>query len=402
MPEMPGFEDNPFINYFAMLSLCQHPTDPARIWIGAGGCWGGVYVTTDAGQNWLRRDANGMEVDSEVPMPPMFGVHLELFDMDIDPANPDHLIASGARGAFPGGELEGSDQVGILYESWDAGITWSILRRVSKSDYFDSPLTGAIVDRVVPNRVITSTRAGVMVSSSGGAPGSWTSMNEGLAVMDRFSRGITVDDDLPGRIFLATAQSGIWIRDTSPTPVRLASFAVDAAVDGVTLRWGVSSASDHAGFHVDRAAGTTVQRLTDRMLSGRTDYEFTDRTAIPGRSFRYDLIEVDRAGRETVVASREVTVPVGPALLLGPARPNPARGEAHLMLTLSEPGTVRARVIDVQGRVVATLVDGLLPAGNHELTWKPADSPEGTVSGIYFVQAERGGVRTTQKLLLLP
>jgi photosystem II stability/assembly factor-like uncharacterized protein len=59
MPPMPGFEgeENPFINYFAMLSLDIHPSDPEVIYIGAGGCWGGTYRTRNGAESWDRRSS---------------------------------------------------------------------------------------------------------------------------------------------------------------------------------------------------------------------------------------------------------------------------------------------------------------------------------------------------------
>src|SRR5262249_53561991 len=54
---------------------------------------------------------------------------------------------------------------------------------------------------------------------------------------------------------------------------------------------------------------------------------------------------------------------------LGAARPNPSRGASAIELTLGAPTFVRAEVLDITGRRVATLSSGVLPAGVHELSW---------------------------------
>ena len=57
----------------------------------------------------------------------------------------------------------------------------------------------------------------------------------------------------------------------------------------------------------------------------------------------------------------------GPAFELGPARPNPMRGEGTIPVVMPTRGRVTVRLFDLAGRRVATLADGTLEAGAHEL-----------------------------------
>ena len=71
---------------------------------------------------------------------------------------------------------------------------------------------------------------------------------------------------------------------------------------------------------------------------------------------------------------------------LGRPAPNPASGTLHVPFTLPREARVQLEVIDVQGRVVARLVEGTLPAGQHDVTWNIAAKGGGAKSGVYFIR----------------
>lgn len=77
----------------------------------------------------------------------------------------------------------------------------------------------------------------------------------------------------------------------------------------------------------------------------------------------------------TVTAAGRVDVDAGiiPATLsLAFAGRQPAAGAVRFRLALPEPGPVRAEVFDLSGRRVATLEDGPMEAGVHDLVWAGA------------------------------
>ena len=57
---------------------------------------------------------------------------------------------------------------------------------------------------------------------------------------------------------------------------------------------------------------------------------------------------------------------------LAPVMPNPGRGPFTVTYALPRSAPVRVSVIDVQGREIAVLADGELPAGRHRATWEGA------------------------------
>ena len=76
------------------------------------------------------------------------------------------------------------------------------------------------------------------------------------------------------------------------------------------------------------------------------------------------------------------------AFALGPVRPNPSRGDVSIGYDLPREGDAAIEVLDVQGRVVATLVQGFCPAGRHAVRWSP---PHAAPSGLFFARARLGG-----------
>lgn len=66
--------------------------------------------------------------------------------------------------------------------------------------------------------------------------------------------------------------------------------------------------------------------------------------------------------------------------------PNPARGPVRIGYRVAAAGAVRVDVFDVQGRRVATLVDGPSAPGDHVATWVPA----GVAAGLYVVRMRAG------------
>ncbi len=83
---------------------------------------------------------------------------------------------------------------------------------------------------------------------------------------------------------------------------------------------------------------------------------------------------------------------------LGPNHPNPFNPSTTLSFSLARSGRVQLGIYDVRGRLVAALVDGHLPRGDHRLVWHGRDDAgQGVSSGTYFVRlvtADRSETRT--------
>jgi hypothetical protein len=128
----------------------------------------------------------------------------------------------------------------------------------------------------------------------------------------------------------------------------------------------------------------------------------------------YFLAEVDTAGTpsgdddlESFLALRipeptsvaEVAV-VDRGRALRQNRPNPFTGTTEIRFSLERPAAARLTVFDVAGRRIAVLVDGVLPAGSHAVTWSGrSDRGAGTPGGVYFYRLETDEGPETRKMI---
>ena len=95
-----------------------------------------------------------------------------------------------------------------------------------------------------------------------------------------------------------------------------------------------------------------------------------------------------------IVAIRE-SIPT--KFALHPAFPNPFNSSTTISFDLPEAGKVSLIVYDIQGREVAKLVDGMKPAGSHQIVLDAKD----LTSGVYFARLTAGEFRQVRKMLLV-
>lgn len=92
---------------------------------------------------------------------------------------------------------------------------------------------------------------------------------------------------------------------------------------------------------------------------------------------------------------------IAPRLPVLHAHPSPFNRTTNVRYVLPEAGRVRLSVFDVQGRLVDTLVDDAVSAGEHFASWSGTREGGAPVSaGLYFVRLESDRVRRTTKVLL--
>ena len=82
------------------------------------------------------------------------------------------------------------------------------------------------------------------------------------------------------------------------------------------------------------------------------------------------------------------------------ARPNPMNSETVVNFGLADKSDVKLTVYDISGRVVRTLYQGQLGAGEHEFPWNGRDvSGRSVAVGIYFVKLNIGGTVLSSKII---
>jgi len=95
-------------------------------------------------------------------------------------------------------------------------------------------------------------------------------------------------------------------------------------------------------------------------------------------------------------------LPAGAATLLGQNYPNPFNPTTKIAFRLGETGPALLQVFDAQGRLVRTLHEGVMDAGEHSVTWRgDTDTGEPAASGIYFYRLTTALESQTHKMLLV-
>lgn len=83
--------------------------------------------------------------------------------------------------------------------------------------------------------------------------------------------------------------------------------------------------------------------------------------------------------------------------LLSQNYPNPFNSTTSIQYSIGEPRFITIEIYDIMGRLQDILVSGIMPAGNHNITWDAG----GSASGIYYYRLNSDGRSTTRKMLLL-
>ncbi|HEY6866548.1 MAG TPA: T9SS type A sorting domain-containing protein [Candidatus Eisenbacteria bacterium] len=170
----------------------------------------------------------------------------------------------------------------------------------------------------------------------------------------------------------------------------------------VTLSWATfSDAADQAGMsrrlggihfeqgdldsrHLGRLVGARVWEVAQAYISGTVGSPAAAARTAPARPATLGTPAAGGGG-ELAIAS---------------VAPNPAAGEARVEFVLPRAMEVRLSIVDVQGREVAVLADGAMPAGRHQAMWtRPgrADTP----AGMYFVRAQGAGQVVTRRFAVV-
>ena len=89
--------------------------------------------------------------------------------------------------------------------------------------------------------------------------------------------------------------------------------------------------------------------------------------------------------------------PIASSYELGQNYPNPFNPTTHIRFNIPETGNTKLTVFNIMGEAVANLVDGVVPAGGHTVSWNAANMP----TGVYFYRMESGNFSQTRKLLLV-
>ena len=235
-----------------------------------------------------------------------------------------------------------------------------------------------------------------------------------LTLSDRDLSGMvrayfTADIDTAGTTSTTDDVEGFFCLpwNMGPTAVQLSNLQAVPMLrsQGVVLSWTTSAEVEHQGFHVYRADAPNAdyERLTDELIKGRSPYSWTDTTALARRNYWYMVGAVDLSGEEVRYGPVQVTTPGWTReSTLAASEPNPFTERTRISFTLDRESRVQLTVLDVAGRKIATLAEGLLPTGEHERWWDGrTNDGRSAAAGVYFYRLDTGTSSVTRKMVRL-
>jgi len=185
----------------------------------------------------------------------------------------------------------------------------------------------------------------------------------------------------------------------APLPVELTSFTAKSTGNTVTLNWETKTEVDNNGFEVERNANGNWQKIGFVEGHGTANspkyYSFIDNGAI-GNKIQYRLRQNDNDG--TFEYSPVVEVELNPTTFaLYQNYPNPFNPSTMIRFSMPVSGNVALNVFNTLGEKVATLLNGQMEAGYHEVSFDAKNLP----SGLYFYEIKTGDFSSIKKMILM-
>ena len=175
-------------------------------------------------------------------------------------------------------------------------------------------------------------------------------------------------------------------------PVELSSFTANVNNGKVELNWITSTETNNQGFEVQRSStGEDFGMIGYVAGYGTTTepkaYTFIDESVGAGE-YSYRLKQIDLDGSFEYSQVIEVDVPVPAEFSLGQNYPNPFNPVTKINFSIAADSKVMLKIFDILGQEVATLFNGELSAGEHQLDFNAS----GLNSGVYIYRLDAAGV----------
>lgn len=225
-----------------------------------------------------------------------------------------------------------------------------------------------------------------------------------------------VEDSIVFRFYSIAGGAGGTLIDryvlypSGSVPVQIASFTGQiTGGNNVRLDWTTLTETNNLGFRVQKSAGGgPYAEILNSFVAGHGTtidphtYTFTD-SAVAAGDWSYRLRQTDLDGTDSFTEGITVDVATGVraepprAIAMFQSYPNPFNPWTDIRYDLRASGPVRLVVYDPLGREIATLVNGMQPAGARTIRW------DGTAyaGGIYYCVLMAGTHVQTRALVLI-
>jgi len=183
----------------------------------------------------------------------------------------------------------------------------------------------------------------------------------------------------------------------------LQEFTALGRDDGIEIHWGLALPDAELDLAVERATTEFGPWQALELVTGSAT-TLLDSTTEPGQTYYYRLRVAETGGESYVLgmvsAERMALGALG--VVLGAPTPNPTRLTTSVSYRLPAQQNVKITVHDVRGRLVRTVVDGLVGDGEHVIQWDGRG--EGGVrapAGMYFINLQTAQASRVQRVVMV-
>jgi hypothetical protein len=212
----------------------------------------------------------------------------------------------------------------------------------------------------------------------------------------------------------ATDAAGNTCGDRSDNPFAIYDLATETLLSlfqaepmdaGIQLRWMFGDPDQISSVSVERATsaqGPWSAVTLDQSREGDVSVGL-DRAVVAGQTYFYRLQAGLRAGGSLTFGPLSGTAGLAiREFALTQLAPNPSPGRTRISYTVPREAQVRLSVLDVQGREVAVLVNGVARPGSYQAAWNGMTDRGAAPAGLYFIQLTTPAGRTVKRLALNP
>ncbi len=350
-----------------------------RIWLTSWG-FDGLYYTDDGGQTWTSAmvDLSGGLGGAPDGVPDGFA---QIYAITEDILGTLYISANN----------------GDVYRSFDRGVTWQKSKQLPLGSADTAFSLEA--DPTIPGKVYAGTFGDSLYVTNDFAE-TWERPD-----LNNLGNGYIFDietDPISGNLFVGTAKGIFYSPDggdnwtglnsafpfpTNPPEIRNIAFDVNGSLFASTWGQGVWSSLDWQANALSEFA-LKGANIMDISVSNGFVHVLTDTGA--SYSFAYE-------GSASSVDLEEVAAELPSGFALEQNYPNPFNPTTSIAFSLPQSAQINLTVYDVLGRRVATLVNGQLAAGQHQVQFEASSLP----SGMYLYRLTTPTGSITQKMMLL-
>ncbi len=350
-----------------------------RIWLTS---WGfeGLYFSDDGGHTWESAlvDLSGGQGGAPDGLPDGFA---QIYAITEDILGTLYISANN----------------GDVYRSFDRAVTWQKAKQLPLGSADTAYSLEA--DPTVPGKVYAGTFGdGLYITTDFAELWAKPDLTD---LLNGYIYDIELDP-ISGNLFVGTAKGIFYSADdgdswtglnsafpfpTNPPEIRNIAFDEDGALFASTWGQGVWSSLDWQALPLAEFALKNANVFDMTISGGVVHILLDDGTSI---SFTYT------AG-STSVGTEDPETELPNTFALDQNYPNPFNPTTSIRFTLPATQNVNLTVFDMLGRRVATLVNGPLTAGQHQITFQASALP----SGMYLYRLSTPNGSISQKMILL-